>query len=84
MKRLREAFDAEADQKPVSVIVELSDAVGPVAAGSGSGTAASGEAPPVDAGVDDVAPEPNWMKTMSGVTPRNRYYADISVSAKSA
>ena len=65
MKRPREAFDAEADQKPVSVIVESSDAVGPGAACSGSGSAASGEAPPVDAGVNDVAPEPDRMKTMS-------------------
>ena len=66
MKRSRESFDAEADQKAVSVVGEPSDAVGPVAAGSGSGTAASGEAPPVDAGVGDVAPEQDRKKTVSG------------------
>ena len=55
MKRSRESFDAD----PI-------DAVGPGAASSGSGSAASGEAPPVDAGVDDVASHPDRMKTGSG------------------
>lgn len=66
MKRSRESFDAEADQKAAPVVGEPSVAVGPVAAGSGSGTAASGEAPPVDAGVGDVAPEQDRKKTVSG------------------
>jgi hypothetical protein len=66
MKRSREAFDAEADPKQVYIVIELSDAVCPGTAGTGSRSAASGEAPPVDAGVDDVAPEPDRMKTVSG------------------
>lgn len=55
MKRSRESFDVE----PI-------DAVGPGTASSGSGSGASGEAPPVDAGIDDVAPQPDRMKTGSG------------------
>ena len=68
MKRSRVCFDAEADQKAAPIVGEPSHAVGPVAAGSGSasGTAASGEAPPVDAGVGDVAPETDRKKTVSG------------------
>ena len=66
MKRSRASFDAEADPKAALVVGEPSVAVGPVAAGYGSGTAASGEAPPVDAGVGDVAPEQDRKKTVSG------------------
>ena len=65
MKRSREYFDAEEDQKAAPIVSEPSSALGLVAAGSSSGTAAFDKAPPVDAGVGDVAPELDRKKTMS-------------------
>ena len=49
-----------------SVVSEPFDVVGLDAAGSSSGTAASGEAPPMDVGVGAVASEPDRKKSVSG------------------